>query len=78
MPIVEMFLGIVFISSMENVIWVCAARLVVSKIVGKETKWSYEKDEMAACVVGRVRDCVRCSLAKAMLPLEELNFRDTV
>ena len=29
---------------------------------------------MAACVVGRVRDCVRRSLAKAMLPLEELNF----
>ena len=33
---------------------------------------------MAACIVGRVRDCVRCSLAKAMLPLEELNFRVTV
>ena len=29
---------------------------------------------MAACVVGRVRDCVRCSSAKAMLPLEEMNF----
>ena len=29
---------------------------------------------MAACVVGRARDCVRRSLAKAMLPLEELNF----
>ena len=29
---------------------------------------------MAACVVGRARDCVRCSLAKAMLPLEEMNF----
>ena len=26
-----------------------------------ETKLSYEKVEMAACVVGRVRDCVRCS-----------------
>ena len=33
-----------------------------------------EKVEMAACVVGRARDCVRCSLAKAMLPLEEMNF----
>ena len=46
-----------------------------------ETKWSYEKVEkveMAACVIGRARDCVRGSLAKAMLPLEELNFRDTV
>ena len=29
---------------------------------------------MAARVVGRARDCVRCSLTKAMLPLEELNF----
>ena len=29
---------------------------------------------MAACVVGHVRDCVRCSLMKAMLQLEELNF----
>ena len=40
-------------------------------------KWIYEKVEkveMAARVVGRVRDCVRCSLDKAMLPLEELNF----
>ena len=43
-----------------------------------ETKWSYEKVEMAACVVGRARDCVRRSLAKAMLPLEELNFGVTV
>ena len=34
-----------------------------------ETKWSYEeveKVEMAACVVGRARDYVRGSLAKAM------------
>ena len=29
---------------------------------------------MAVCVVGRARDCARCSLTKAMLPLEELNF----
>ena len=74
MPIVEMFLRMVFICSMENVVWVCAARLVVSKIVSKETKWIYEKVEkvdMAACVVGRARDSVRCSLAKAMLQLEE-------
>ena len=33
---------------------------------------------MAACVVGRVRDCVRCSLTKSMLPLEKLNFRVSV
>ena len=32
----------------------------------------------AARVVGRARDCVRCSLAKAMLPLEELSFGVTV
>ena len=66
---------------MEIVVCVCAARLGVSKIVSKETKWSYEKVEkveMAACVVGRARGCVRRSLAKAMLPLEELNFRVTV
>ena len=37
-----------------------------------------EKVEMAACVVGRGRDYIRCSLANAMLPLEELNFRVTV
>ena len=67
-----------FICSMENVVCVCAARLVVSKIVSKETKWSYEKVEMAGCVVGRARDCVRRSLAKAILPLEELNFRVSV
>ena len=33
---------------------------------------------MAACVVARVRDCVRRGVAKAMLQLEELNFRVTV
>ena len=34
--------------------------------MSKETEWSYEKVEIAACVVGRARDCVRHSLAKAM------------
>ena len=29
---------------------------------------------MAACVVGRVRDCVRWFLTKGMLQLYELNF----
>ena len=38
MPIVEMFLGIVFNCSMENVVCVCAASLVVSG----ETKWRYD------------------------------------
>ena len=35
--------------------------------MSKEAKWHYEKVEMAACVIGRARDCVRCSLTKAML-----------
>ena len=33
--------------------------------------WEVEKVEMTACVVGRSRDCVRYSLMKAMLQLEE-------
>ena len=41
---------------------------------GKETKWRYDRDEKAARIVGRARDCVHRSLAKAMLPLAELNF----
>ena len=59
---------------MGYLVCVCAARLVVTKIVSMETKLSYEKVEMAVCVIGRTRDCVRCSLTKAMLQLEELNF----
>ena len=62
---VEMFLGIVFICSIENVVCVCAASLV-GKVVSIETKWSYEKVEKAARVVGRARDCVRRSLAKVL------------
>ena len=50
---------------MENVVCVCAASLI-GKVVGIETKWSYEKVEKAARIVGCVRDCVRRSLAKAM------------
>ena len=57
-----MFLRIVFICSMENVVCVCAASLVVSK----ETKWSYEKVEKAVHIVGRARDCVRRNLAKVL------------
>ena len=70
---------------MENVVCFLCCRTrgkVVSKDCdGKEMKWSYErveKVEMAACVVGRARDCVRHSLAKAMLPLEELNLGVTM
>ena len=62
---VEMFLGIVFIRSMENVVCVRAASLV-GKIVSKETKCRYDRVEKAACIVGRARDCVRRSLAKVL------------
>ena len=72
-----MFLGIVFICSMENVVCVCAASLV-GKIVSKETKWRYGRVEKTARIVGRARDWVRCSLAKAMLQLEEMYFGVTV
>ena len=37
-----------------------------------------KKLRKAARVVGRARDCVRRSLAKAILPLEEINFGVTV
>ena len=73
-----MFLGISFICSMEYWVcfWCCKTR---EKVVSIETKLSLrsEKVELAACVIGRARDCVRRSLAKAMLPLEKLNFRVT-
>ena len=42
-----MFLGIVFICSMEYRVCVSTASLV-GKVVSKETKWSYEKVEKAA------------------------------
>ena len=45
---VEMCLGIVFNCSMENVVCVRAASLVVSK----ETKWSYEKVEKGSAYRG--------------------------
>ena len=60
-----MFLGIVFIGSMEYWVCVCAASLVGEEI-SKETKWSYEKIEKAARTVGHARDCVRRSLAKVL------------
>ena len=62
---VKMFLRIVFICSMENRVCFCAASLV-GKVVSIETKWSYEKVEKAARIVGRARDCVRRSLAKVL------------
>ena len=60
-----MFLGIVFICSMEYRVCVCAASLA-GKVVSKETNWSYEKVEKAARIVGRAKDCVRHSLAKVL------------
>ena len=63
---VKMFLGIVFICSMEYLgLLFCAASLV-GKIVSKETKWSYGKVEKAAHTVGCARDDVRRSLAKVL------------
>ena len=60
-----MFLGIVFICSMENVVCVCAASLI-GKVVSIEKNWDYEKVKKAACIVGHARDCVRRSLAKVL------------
>ena len=62
---VEMFLGIVFICSMENRVCFCAGSLV-EKEKCKETKWRYDRVEKAACIVERARDCVRRSLAKVL------------
>ena len=39
-----------------------------------DTKWRYDRIEKTAHVVGRASDCVRRSLAKAMLPLEEMKM----
>ena len=72
-----MFVGMVFICSIFHKCSLSLCCKTRGKVVNIETKWSYEeveKVEMAACVVGRARDCVRCSLAKAILQLEEMNF----
>ena len=60
---VEMFLGIVFNCSMEYLVCVCAASPIGEEI-SEETKWSYEKVEIAACVVGRVREVCSQYVAK--------------
>ena len=62
---VEMFLGIVFICSMEYLVCICAASLV-GKVVSKETKWSYEKVEIAVCVVGHAREVCSEYVAKVL------------
>ena len=45
---VGMFLGIVFICSMEYLVCFCAASLEGKERCNK-TKWSYEKVEIAEC-----------------------------
>ena len=50
---------------MEYGVCVCAASLV-GKERSKETKWSYERVEKAARVVGRAMDYVHRSLAKVV------------
>ena len=72
-----MFLGIVFNGSMENRVCVCAASLV-RKERSKETRWSYERFEIAACVVGRTRGYVRRILAKVVFAVEEIEVEVTV
>ena len=68
---------IVFNGSMEYRICVCAASLV-GKERSKETKWSYERVEIAACVVGHSRDYVRRMEQKSCLLFEEINVEVTV
>ena len=47
-----------------------AARLVKGgEYLDEIELWEVEKVVMAACLVGRVRDCVRCILTKGMLQL---------
>ena len=58
--------------------WVCFLHCKSRRKDCKETKWRYDRVEKTARIVGHVRDCVRRSLAKAMLPLEEMNFGVTV
>ena len=50
---------------MEYSFCVCAASLV-GKERSKETKWSYERVEIAACVVGRAREVCSQYVAKVM------------
>ena len=56
---------IVFNCSMEYLVFVYAASLV-GKERNKETKWSYEKVEIAACVVERAREVCSQYVAKVM------------
>ena len=62
---VEMFLRIVFICSIEYLVCVCAASLMGEEI-SEETKWSYEKVEIAACVVRHAREVCSQYVVKVM------------
>ena len=62
---------------MEYLVCVCAASLVERLWVRRRNR-VMRKLRKAVHVVGRARDCVRRSLEKAMLPLEEMNFGVTV
>ena len=68
---------IVFNSSMEYRVCLCAANLV-GKERSKETKWSYERVEKTARVVGRARVYVRRMEQKSCLLSEEINVEITV
>ena len=67
----------VFNGSMGDRVYVCAASHVGKKR-SKETKWSYERVECAARVVGRARDYVCRMEQKSCLPFEEINVEVTV
>ena len=62
---------------MEYWVCVCAASLM-GKERSKETKWSYERVEIAECVVGRAKDYVRRMEQKSCLLFEEIDVAVTV
>ena len=55
-----------FNGSIEYRFYVSAASLV-GKERSKEMKWSYERVEIAACVVGRAREVCSQYVAKVMV-----------
>ena len=65
---VKMFLGIGFNGSMEYIVCVYAASLM-GKERSKETKWSYKKVEIAACVVGHAREVCSQYVVKVMFAI---------
>ena len=59
---------IVFNGCMEYSVCVCAASLV-GKERSKQTKWSYERVEIATCIVGRARKVCSQYVAKVMFAI---------